>query len=332
MICPENTIKKSLLITSLLRAQRPCNCKEIIYQVTTYSSLQHMFKNILENSIKAMSNDNKIIRLTWITSFFHSMIAILLILIDLNVLFAKNYENGLYVGKVAQYFIEEVSKNHFTAIVISITIFFFLAYSIIYPIGQAAIIHYLHNPKLTIKQALQKWRKDFFPMFEYGVVAVIFSPIVLILVAFKVLIIEWSWTASSITWLSIWLIVMNIINNLRAYTRYLITIEAMPLYEAMKYSFSMALHNLKNTFKYIRVQTILLINFSFNLIVILGIPFLIMYAAISRDIIQYTLVKILVYTSFFVMVILGSYISAIIRAFFAYYRYEIFKITKKQIK
>ena len=144
------------MITSLLRAQRPCNCKEIIYQVTTYSSLQHMFKNILENSIKAMSNDNKIIRLTWITSFFHSMIAILLILIDLNVLFAKNYENGLYVGKVAQYFIEEVSKNHFTAIVISITIFFFLAYSIIYPIGQAAIIHYLHNPKLTIKQALQK--------------------------------------------------------------------------------------------------------------------------------------------------------------------------------
>jgi hypothetical protein len=84
------------------------------------------------------------------------MIAILLILIDLNVLFAKNYENGLYVGKVAQYFIEEVSKNHFIAIVIAITIFFFLAYSIIYPIGQSAIIHYLHSPKLTIKQALQK--------------------------------------------------------------------------------------------------------------------------------------------------------------------------------
>ena len=149
-----------------------------------------MFKNILENSIKAMSNDNKIIRLTWITSLFHSMIAILLILIDLNVLFAKNYENGLYVGKVAQYFIEEVSKNHFIAIVIAITIFFFLAYSIIYPIGQSAIIHYLHNPKLTIKQALQKGRKDFFPMFEYGVVAIIFSPIVFILIAFKVLIIE----------------------------------------------------------------------------------------------------------------------------------------------
>lgn len=291
-----------------------------------------MFKNILENSIRAMNNDNKIIRLTRITSFFHSMIAILLILIDLNVLFAKNYENGLYVGKVAQYFIEEVSKNHFTAIIISITIFFFLAYSIIYPIGQAAIIHYLHNPKMTIKQALEKGRKDFFPMFEFGVIAVIFSPIVLIFIAFKVLIIEWSRTVASITWLSIRFLAMNIVNNLRAYTRYFVTIEGKPLYEAMKWSFSMALHNIKNTFKYIRVQTVLLINFSFNLVVILGIPFLIMYAAISRDIIQYTGIKVLVYTSFFIMVLLGSYVSAIIRAFFAYYRYEIFKITKKQMK
>lgn len=153
-------------------------------------SHQSMFKNILQNSIKAMSNDNKIIRLTWITSFFHSMIAILLIIIDLNSLLAKNYENGLYVGKIAQYFIEEISRNHFITVIITITIFTFLAYSIIYPIGQSAIIHYLHNGKGTMQQALKKGRKDFFSMFEFGFISVILAPIVFLLIAFKLLIIE----------------------------------------------------------------------------------------------------------------------------------------------
>lgn len=277
-----------------------------------------------------MSEDNKIIRLTFITSFFHSMIAILLIIIDLNSLLAKNYENGLYIGKVAQYFIEEISKNHFITVIVSITIVLFLAYSIIYPIGQAAIIHYLHHPKETMRQALKRGRKDFFSMFEFGVIAIICSPIVLILIAFKILIIQWSRTTWSIIWLGSRTLILLLTNNLKAYTRYFITIEDQPVYEALKSSFAMAGHNIKNTFKYIRVQTILLINFSFNLLLILWIPLLLIYLSISRNIIQYDIIKVIVYISFFVMVLLGSYISAIIRAFFAYYRYEIFKITKKQ--
>jgi hypothetical protein len=95
-----------------------------------------MFKDIVQKSIQTMANDNKIIRLTRVTSFFHSMIAVLLIIININSLLAKNYENGLYVGKVAQFFIQEISKNNFTTIMIIITAGFFLAYSIIYPIGQ----------------------------------------------------------------------------------------------------------------------------------------------------------------------------------------------------
>jgi hypothetical protein len=65
--------------------------------------------------------------------------------LNLNSLIARQYENGLYVGKVAQFFVEEISKNHFVNIVIIITISLFVLYSIIYPLGQAAIIHYLHE-------------------------------------------------------------------------------------------------------------------------------------------------------------------------------------------
>ncbi|MFA7717592.1 MAG: hypothetical protein WC875_02670 [Candidatus Absconditabacterales bacterium] len=289
-----------------------------------------MFKNIVANSIKEMNNDRGIIRLTWITSFCHSLIAILLIIIDINSLIAKRYDNGLYIGKVAEYFVQEISRNNFLRITILITASVFLIYSIIYPIGQAAIIHYIHDKKRSMKLAIQKGKADFFPMFEFGCVAIVFSPIVYFLTAFKVLIVDNNRHIGMLIILVLWFTIMTVINSLRAYTRYMITIERMPLYEAMKKSFALAIANSKNTARYMRVQTILLINFSLNLLVVLGIPFLVIYGAIAMDIIQYSIIKILVFSIFFVMIIIGSYISAIIRAFFVYYRYKIYKnLTKK---
>lgn len=296
------------------------------------SFFRTMFKNIVQNSIKAMTEDNKIIRRTRITSFFHSLIAILLIIINVNSLIAKHYANGLYVGKLTQYFIEDIAHNHVTTILITVTIVIFLAYCIIYPIGQSAIIHYLHNKKEKMKHALQRAGKDFFPMFEFGCVSLVFSPIIWILIAFKLLILDEKRTIAVIIVLAIRLIILSIANNLKAYTRYFITIEKKQLYEALKSSILMALRNRKNTIKYMRVQTILLINFSFNLIVILGIPFLLMYGAIALDIMHYVIVKIVFYLIFFAVILAGSYISAIIRAFFVYYRYEIYLITKKHGK
>ncbi|MBU0626317.1 hypothetical protein KKG31_04170 [Patescibacteria group bacterium] len=114
-----------------------------------------MFKNIIKDSMKEMYNDVRIIRLTFFTTFFHSLIAILLIILNLNDLLARNYENGLYIGRVAEFFVQEVNRNHVVPIVITITIALFLMYSVIYPIGQSAIIHYLRDKK-GIRSALKK--------------------------------------------------------------------------------------------------------------------------------------------------------------------------------
>ena len=129
-----------------------------------------MLKSILKNSIDYMKSDHKIIRLTLATSFFHSLIASLLIILNVNTLFARNYENGLYVGKVAEFFVQEINKNQVISRVIGIAIVLFLAYSIVYPIGQAAIIYYFNSKERSIRKALKKGRESFFPMFEYGIV------------------------------------------------------------------------------------------------------------------------------------------------------------------
>jgi len=115
-----------------------------------------MLKSILNSSMEYMKNDHKIIRLTLATSFFHSLVASLLIILNINTLFARNYENGLYVGKVTEFFVQEINKNHVISRVIGIAIVLFIAYSLIYPIGQAAIIHYLNDEKKDIKKALKR--------------------------------------------------------------------------------------------------------------------------------------------------------------------------------
>lgn len=114
-----------------------------------------MFKSLVQESIHEMHHDVNIIRLTFLTSFFHSLIAILLIILNLNDLLARHYENGLYIGKVAKFFVQEINKNHIVAVFITITVSLFIAYSIVYPIGQSAIIHYFKN-KNGIQNALKK--------------------------------------------------------------------------------------------------------------------------------------------------------------------------------
>ncbi len=290
-----------------------------------------MFKSIVANSIKEMNKDSNIIRLTRVTSFCHSMIVILLIIININSLLAKNYANGLYIGKVAAYFMQEIAKNNFITTIVIIAIIFFLIYSIIYPIGQGTIIHYIHDKKRNMRAALKKGIADFFPMFEAGFLSLIFHPAILLLIAFKILVIDGNITIPIVIGLAAWLTVLNIINTFKAYVRYIITIERLPLYESLKKSIEICRKQMSNSYRYMRVQTVLLINLSINLILIIGVPILIIYGAIALHIIQYPIIKIIVYITFFIMIIVSSYISAIIRAFFVYYWYEIYtKIIKKQ--
>ncbi len=292
-----------------------------------------MLKSIVKNSIEDMKKDHKIIRLTFVTSFFHSLIASLLILLNINTLFAKNYENGLYIGKVAEFFVQEINTNHVISRVIGIAITLFVTYSIIYPIGQAAIIHYLNNkdPKKTIRWALKKGKNDFFPMFEFGIISLIFSPTVYRLTILKIFVSGWLHGKTTILLLLIWFGIMIVSNALKVHTRYIMTLERKNLYDALIKSCILSLKNIKESFKYIRTQTILTIHFTFNMVLIYTIPIMLIYGAIVFNTIQYWGVKWTVYGIFFFGILFGSYASSIVRAFFAYYREKIYyKVSKKE--
>jgi hypothetical protein len=280
-----------------------------------------------------MKNDHKIIRLTLATSFFHSLIASLLIILNVNTLFARKYENGLYVGKVAEFFVQEINKNQVISRVIGIAIVLFLAYSIIYPLWQAAIIHYMNDKDKSIKNALKKWRDNFFPMFEYGIVSLILSPTVYWLALLKIAV-SWGLHGSfTIFMLILRFIGMTVINALKVFTRYIMTIEGKWPYEAVLQSCDLSFSHFKETLKYLRIQTNLIINFSLNIFIILLLPIALIYISIQFNLLQYSGVKRSVYGLFFLSIFFGSYASSMVRAFCAYLWQEIYdSYTKKPTK
>jgi len=292
-----------------------------------------MFKSILKNSIDYMKSDHKIIRLTLATSFFHSLVASLLIILNVNTLFARKYENGLYVGKVAEFFVQEINKNQVINWVIGISIVLFLAYSIVYPLGQAAIIHYMNDKDKSIKKALKKWREIFFPMFEYGIISLILSPTVYRITILKIAV-SWGLHGSfTIFMLLFRFVAMTIINALKVFTRYIMTTEGKWPYEAVLQSCDLSFSHFKETLKYLRIQTNLIINFSFNIFLILLIPITLIYICIQFNLIQYPGVKRSVYGLFFLGILFGSYASSMVRAFCAYLRNEIYiSFTHKKIR
>lgn len=287
-----------------------------------------MHKDIIHRSIQHMSSDPNIIRITFLTSFFHSLIVTLLLILNTNKLFVNHYENGLYIGKIAEFLIGEINKNHVVAWVIGITILLFLLYSFVYPIWQAAVIHYLHWQK-SIRHSLKSVTPYFFPMFEYGFVSLLFSPVSFFILAYKVFLLDHVNSFWIVVLFLLWFVLMVVVNTLKIYTRYFIVLQQMSVSEAIKASFETVWWSFKQTYRYMKMQTLLLINFSLNIVFIIGIPIFLMYLSISWWIIHFWRVKIFVYLVFFLLVILGAYMSSFIRAFFAYYWYEMYNKIKK---
>lgn len=161
-------------------------------------------------------------------------------------------------------------------------------------------------------------------MFEYGIVSLLISPTVYRLTLLKITVSGGLHGNFTIFLLILRFGVMSIANALKVYTRYIMTLEEKGVYEAVLKSCDLSFKNMKETLKYSRIQTILLVNFSINIFVILLIPIILIYLAIVFNVIQYPGVKRTVYGLFFLSILFGSYASSMIRAFFAYFWQEIY--------
>lgn len=286
-------------------------------------NLMHTHKPVITNSIDQMSSDPNIVRLTFLTTFFHSMIVTLLIVLNTNKLFVQYTQKGSDLGKIPQFLVDQINGHNVILWFIFIVVILFLLYSIVYPIGQSAVIHYLHHKK-SIRDSLQASFRCFYPMFEFWFVGAIFSPITFLFFAFKFFILDWSRGFLPFFLFVLWIIIISTANALKIYTRYFIVLHKLPLYESIRNSVLLASKSFKETKKYMTMQTWLLISFSLNFVLIIGLPLLLIHFALLYDAISFWYIRWFVYILFFLLVIAGAYMSSFIRSFFVYYRYDIF--------
>lgn len=285
--------------------------------------LMHTHKPIIHDSIDQMNADPNIVRLTFLTTFFHSMIVALLIILNTNKLFVQYAAKWSDLGRLPQFLIEEINKNHVVMVFILVTIVLFLLYSVVYPIGQAAVIHYLHHKK-SIRDSIHASLSCFYPMFEFWFVCALFSAVTFIFLAFKLFVLDGSRSIPLALAFLFRAILINLVNKFKVYTRYFIVLHKLPLYESLKKSFALTGNLLKTTTKYMEMQTWLLFSFSMNLVLIIWLPLLLIHLAIVYNAISFWYVKIFAYLLFLILIIAGAYMSSFIRAFFAYYWYDIF--------
>ncbi len=283
----------------------------------------HTHKPIIHSSIDQMASDPNIVRITFLTTFFHSMIVMLLIILNTNKLFVQYAQKWSDLWKIPQFLIQQINSHHVVLVFIIVTIVLFLLYSVVYPIGQAAVIHYLHHKK-SIRDSLRASWSCFYPMFEFWFVCAVFSSVTFFFVAFKTFLLDGSRSIPLFVVFLCWLFVMTTVNKFKVYTRYFIVLHKLPLYESLKKSFALTSSSLKSTTKYMRMQTRLLFSFSVNLLLAIGLPLLLIHLAIVYNAISFWYVKIFVYMLFLVLIIASAYMSSFIRAFFAYYWYDAF--------
>ena len=284
-----------------------------------------MGKRIIAEALQLVMEDIKLVRLAFITSFCHSLIVIFMLIFNLNNMAVERFAKWVPLGEVVEFLITSgIKGNVVTVLVISIVILL-IGYALLYPIGQAALIHYLRDQKFSIRDALSKGITTFFPMFEFSALAGTFSISTFVFIIIRLFMLDIIDSIFVRVIFGIWGLSILIVTLLWPYARYIIVIEKLGMYDAIKRSAFYAMRNLWQTTKFVMLELLLLVRFLVNIILVVGIPFVLMYIASRLNIIDSATVWTIIVIVSIALLLWTAYINGIIEAFFATYRFKIYK-------
>lgn len=284
-----------------------------------------MFKSILRDSIHKITEDTRLIRLSFIVTFCHFVSVLYLIVWNINNLLTYKYEKWISLWKALEYILNRSQTNNMTVILIILVIIIIIWYSLIYPVWEAAMIHYLNNEWQKIGKVLGKWINDFFVMFEFDAMLFSFGSFTFLITTLRMFMLNIIDNTFVIILIIIWWIAVFLATVLWSYAKFAIVLEWQNVFGAIKRSAALTIMNLWTTIKFVVLQLFLTIRFLINAIVIMGIPFLIVYIAIWLNVIESKIVWYVIAISVVVLLFLMAYINAIIEAFFMTYRYKVYK-------
>ena len=291
-----------------------------------------MFKRILRDSITKIMEDTRLIRLSFLVTFCHFVSVVYLMVWNVNNLLTYRYEKWIAMGEALQYILNRSQNNHMTVTILIIIVIIFLWYFLLYPIWEAAIIHYLDEEWQRTGKVIWKWMNDFFVMFEFDAMMFSFSTFMYMITILRMFMLRILDNSFIIILVIIRWVVVVLATVLWSYVKFAIVLEWQHVFGAIKRSASLTIMNFGTTIKFVIIQLFLMVRFILNAIVVMGIPFLIVYVAIWFNVIESKIVWYVIAISVIVLLFLMAYINAIIEAFFMAYRYKVYKSIIEQEK
>lgn len=162
-------------------------------------------------------------------------------------------------------------------------------------------------------------------MFEFSALAGTFSMSTFIFIIIRLFMLDIVDSVFIRIIFGIWGFSILIATILWPYARYVIVIEKMGMYDAIKRSGFYAMRHIWQTTKFVLLELLLLLRFLVNIVLVVGVPFVLMYIASWFNLIDSTTVGTIIIVISIALLLATAYINGIIEAFFATYWFKIYK-------
>lgn len=284
-----------------------------------------MIKKTIASSIKTLLSNPKLIRIAFLTTFWHTVYRLYLIIYFLNTLLISRYESWVQFSDAIFYIFNKIQEFDIIGLIIGFIIVIVIGNFLIYPIGEASIVYYIQNQGKKMASAITKGIKKFFLMFEYNGLWFAFWLYTITTITLRLLMMGILDNIILKIIIIFWFIIVLFATFFRPYTKYYILIKDLKVFDAIKKSMYLTMQNPGLTIKGVLFEMLLFVRFIINALIVVGIPTALIYLAVFFNIIDNARVEQIIWIVAGLMLLLVAYINAILESFFNLYRYKIFE-------
>ena len=247
-----------------------------------------MFRQILSDSVTVLFQNPKLIRLSFLTLVFYSIVRIYFIVYYFNTFLLYKYESWVQLSDAFIYVLDKLNN-------------------------QSAFRSFVRGSG------------KFFPMLEYSWLSIPFWVFTFCTVMLRLYLMDIFDNIFITIIVGIrWFLVL-FASVCWSYARIIIALEGCQVFDAIKKSTSLAMNNLGLSVKLMFVELLLMLRFIVIGLLIVGIPVLLIYIAVWLDVIQNSFVETTIRVVAASLLLVIAYLNCIVEAFFLTYWYQAYR-------
>ena len=283
-----------------------------------------MFRQILSDSVTVLFQNPKLIRLSFLTLVFYSIVRIYFIVYYFNTFLLYKYESWVQLSDAFIYVLDKLNNQWILRAVIWVIIVL-IWYLWFHPIGEASVVSALDNPQQSAFRSFVRGSGKFFPMLEYSWLSIPFWVFTFCTVMLRLYLMDIFDNIFITIIVGIrWFLVL-FASVCWSYARIIIALEGCQVFDAIKKSTSLAMNNLGLSVKLMFVELLLMLRFIVIGLLIVGIPVLLIYIAAWLDVIQNSFVETTIRVVAASLLLVIAYLNCIVEAFFLTYWYQAYR-------